>query len=161
MKYLFQSRIRRFLWGLLGVALIVSGLSACGLHCGHSWGASLSQAQWLQQRDKLVQRAASKLDLSAEQKQLLGTFSDKLAAQRQAMLGAHADPRAELQSLIAGPKFDSAKAQALLTEQTQLLQARSPETLAALAAFYDSLNPAQQQQLRALMDRHQGWFSHG
>ena len=69
--------------------------------------------------------------------------------------------RAELKALIAGPKFDTAKAQALITDKTTVLQAKSPETLAALAAFYDSLNATQQQKVRDLMDGHHGWFGRG
>lgn len=125
-------------------------------HHDHAWGANLTQEQFVEQRDKFVDRAASKLDLNATQKQLLSTLGDQLFAQRKALMGQSADPRSEIQSLIAGPRFDTAKAQALIMDKTTELQARSPQTLAALAAFYDSLNPAQQQQLRDLMDRHHG-----
>jgi Spy/CpxP family protein refolding chaperone len=107
-----------------------------------------------------VDRAASKLDLNAEQKKLLAAVGDKMFEQRRAVMGQATDPRAELKSLIAGPKLDTAKAQTLITDKTTAMQARSPETLAALAAFYDSLTPVQQQKVRDLMDGRHGFFNH-
>jgi Spy/CpxP family protein refolding chaperone len=161
MKIFFQRNIRRIVFGVLGVTLIAGGLSACGHHGGHQWGANVTQEQFIQQRDKLVDRAASKLDLNADQKLLLAAVGDKVFEQRKAMMGQTTDPRAELKSLIAGPKFDTAKAQALITDKTTVMQAKSPETLAALAAFYDSLNVAQQQKVRDLMEGRHGWFNRG
>jgi Spy/CpxP family protein refolding chaperone len=161
MKNFFQRNIRRIVLGVLATTLVVGGLSACGHNRDHAWGANVTQEQFSQQRDKMVDRAASKLDLNAEQKKLLAAVGDKLFDQRKAMMGNTTDPRAELKSLIAGPKFDTAKAQALITDKTTVMQAKSPETLATLAAFYDSLNPTQQQKLRDMMDGHHGWFHHG
>lgn len=159
MKNFFQRNIRRILFGVLGFTLIAGGLSACGHHRDHAWGANVTQEQFVQQRDKMVDRAASKLDLNAEQKKLLAAVGDKMFEQRKAVMGQTTDPRAELKSLIAGPKFDTARAQALITDKTTAMQAKSPETLAALAAFYDSLNATQQQKVRDLMEGHHGWFS--
>ena len=161
MKNYFQRNIRRILLGVLGATLIAGGLSACGHRGEHGWGANVTQEQFAQQRDKMVDRAASKLELNAEQKKLLAAVGDKMFEQRRAMVGNTTDPRAEIRSLIAGPKFDTAKAQALITDKTTVMQAKSPETLAAMAAFYDSLNPAQQQKLRDLMEGHHGWFHRG
>jgi Spy/CpxP family protein refolding chaperone len=161
MKNFFQRNIRRIAFGVIATTLVVGGLSACGHHRDHSWGANVTQEQFAEKRDKMVDRAASKLDLNAEQKQLLSVVGDKMFEQRKAMIGQTTDPRAELKTLIAGPKFDTAKAQALITDKTSVMQARSPETLAALAAFYDSLNAAQQQKVRDLMEGRHGWFNRG
>jgi Spy/CpxP family protein refolding chaperone len=161
MKNFFRRNIRRILFGVLATTLIVGGLSACGHHRDHFWGANVTQEQFAENRDKLVDRAASKLDLNAEQKKLLSVVGDKMFEQRKAIIGQSTDPRADLKSLIAGPKFDIGKAQSLITDKTTMMQAKSPETLAALAAFYDSLNATQQQKVRDLMDGHHGWFNHG
>lgn len=161
MKNFFHRHIRRVLFAVFGITLIAGGLSACGHHCDHAWAANLTQEQFVGQRDKVVHRAAGKLDLNAEQTKLLAAVGDKLFEQRKAMIGQTTDPRAELKSLIAGPKLDTAKAQALIMDKTTALQTKSPETLTALAAFYDSLNPTQQQKVRDLMDGHRGWFNRG
>jgi hypothetical protein len=43
-----------------------------------------------------------------------------------------------------------------VTEKTSALQLKSPEVIAALGDFYDSLNPTQQQKVRDFMARHHG-----
>lgn len=160
MKHFLKRNLRRTLFGIFGATLVIGSLSACANH-GDRWGSSMSAEQYAQRRDKMVDRAASKLDLNAEQKALLAKVGDTLYAQRQALVGQTTDPRAEVKSLIAGPKFDAAKAQALINEKTTALQTRSPEVVTALAAFYDSLNPTQQQKVRDFMEGHHGWFHRG
>jgi len=154
----FKRNLRRTLFGLFGATLVIGSLSACGHHSDHGWGASLTQEQYAQKRDKMVDRAASRLDLNAEQKQLLANLGDQLFEQRKALMGQAADPRTEVKSLIAGAKFDTAKAQSLINEKAAALQGKSPEVVAALAAFYDSLNAGQQQKVRDFMEDHHGWF---
>jgi len=46
---------------------------------------------------------------------------------------------------------------ALLGDKTRALEAATPQVVDALAAFYDSLNPAQQAELRAYLDKRGGW----
>jgi Spy/CpxP family protein refolding chaperone len=161
MKPFFKNKLRRVLFGIFGATLVVGSLSACGHRGDHAWGANATAEQFAEKRDKLVDRAASKLDLNAEQKKLLANVGDTMFAQRKAFMGQTTDPRAEVKSLIAGPKFDAAKAQALITEKTTAVQTKSPEVVTALAAFYDSLNPTQQQKVRDLMEGRHGWFSRG
>ena len=62
---------------------------------------------------------------------------------------------------MASDKFDAVKAQAFITDKTSTIQAKSPEVIAALADFYNSLNPAQQQKVRDLMERRSGWLQRG
>ena len=70
--------------------------------------------------------------------------------------------RADVQSLVAGDKFDRTKAQALLAEKTAALNAGSPAVIAAFGDFYDSLSTAQQAKVRDFMQRRRGgWRSHG
>lgn len=47
-----------------------------------------------------------------------------------------------MKALVATDKFDTARAQALINDKTAALQTRSPEVIAAMADFYNSLNPA-------------------
>jgi periplasmic protein CpxP/Spy len=157
----FKRNLRRTLLGIFGATLVVGSLSACGHRGDHAWGANITPEQYAQKRDKMVDRAASKLDLNAEQKKLLASVGDKFFAQRQALMGQTTDPRAELKALIAGPTFDAAKAQALINEKTAAVLTQSPEVIAAMAAFFDSLNPTQQQKVRALMEGRHGWFDRG
>lgn len=152
--------IKRTLIGLFGASILVGGLTACG-HRPHGFGANMSAEESAQQRAKMLERVSGKLDLNADQKQRLGVLGDKLHAQRMALMGQSQDPRAELKALVAGDKFDRARAQTLVTEKTTVLQSKSPEVIAALADFYDSLNPAQQQKVRDFMARRGHWFHRG
>ena len=113
-------------------------------------------------RAKVVERVSDKLDLSEAQKQKFNTLADKLVAQRTAMVGKTTDPRAEMQALVAGAQFDRSRAQTLLDEKLRVVQAGSPEVIAARADFFDSLNPEQQQKVRELMQKRRGWMArHG
>ncbi len=152
--------IKRTLFAALGTTVLVAGLAACG-HRNHEYGANLSAEEYSQKRDKMVDRAARKLDLNEDQKKRLATLGDKLYEQRAALMGATKDPRAEMKALVAGDKFDKARAQTLVTEKTGALQSKSPEVIAALADFYDSLNVAQQQKVRDFMDGRGRWFHRG
>lgn len=122
----------------------------------------MSPEKMAEVRGKVVNRASSKLDLNDAQKQKLNVLADKMEAQRTAVIGKTADPRAEVQAIVAGSKFDRARAQGLLEEKTRAVQTSSPEVINALADFYDSLNAEQQQKVRDLMQRRRGgWMAHG
>lgn len=152
--------IKRTLFGLFGASLLVGGLTACGHH-HRDFGASMSDAERMQWRDKMVDRVAGKLDLTPEQKQRLTVLADKLQAQRAALVGQTTNPRAEVQALVAGEKFDRARAQALVTDKTAALNAKSPEVIAALGDFYDSLTPTQQAKVRDYLQGRHGWWHRG
>ena len=160
MTFFFRRHLKRSLIVALGATLLVGGLSACG-HRSHDYSASMSAEQYAQKRDKLVDKAANKLDLNADQKKRLTTLGDKMFEQRTAFIGTTKDPRAEMKALVAGDKFDTTRAQALITDKTAALQVKSPEVVAALADFYNSLNPTQQQKVRDLMDGRGHWFGRG
>jgi Spy/CpxP family protein refolding chaperone len=140
--------------------VLIGGITACGSR-HHVYGANMSAEQYAQKRDKMVDRAAGKLDLNDDQKKRLSALGDKLFEQRTALIGQTKDPRAEMKALVAGDKFDTARAQALITDKTTVLQAKSPEVIAALADFYNSLNTTQQQKVRDYMDGRGRWFGRG
>ena len=150
--------IKRSLIGLAGVSVLFGGIAACSQHRhDHGWGTVSAEdaAKW---RERFVDRAARELQLDGAQKEQLGTVFDRLREQRNAMIGTTPDPRAELRQLIVGERFDAARAQALVEQKTAALRAGSPQTIAALAAFYDGLKPEQQNKLRELLDRrHRRW----
>ncbi|CAM3295361.1 Spy/CpxP family protein refolding chaperone [Polaromonas hydrogenivorans] len=152
--------IKRTLFGLFGASLVIGGLTACASR-HHGYDAGMSAEQSAQMREKMIDRMAGKLDLNADQKKRLSTLGDKLHAQRLALMGQGNDPRAEIKALVAGDKFDAERAQALVNQKTAALQAGSPEVIAALADFYNSLNPAQQQKVRDFMERRGRWPHRG
>jgi Spy/CpxP family protein refolding chaperone len=160
MSHFFKRHLKRTLLGLFGVTLVVGSLSACG-HRPHEYGAQLSAEEYAQKRDKVVDKVASRLDLNEDQKKRLAVLGDKLYEQRTALIGQTKDPRAEMKALVAGDKFDAARAQALINDKTAALNAKSPEVVAALADFYNSLNTAQQQKVRDYLEGRGRWFHWG
>ncbi|MGC4394226.1 Spy/CpxP family protein refolding chaperone [Hydrogenophaga sp. T2] len=150
--------IRRTLIVLTSVTVLAGGLAACG-HRPHHGPASPEQvAEW---RGKAVERVSRKLDLDTAQRQKLDVLADKLVAQRQAMMGPAGEPREAMRALVAGEKFDRARALHLLDEKTRVLQVATPEVINALADFYDSLNPTQQAEVRGFLEKRRGWFQRG
>ena len=136
--------IKKTLIGLFGASILVGGLTACS--GGHHYRHGPMDAQSMtEMRGKVLERVGRKLDLDDAQKQKLGVLADQLQAQRAAVVGSTTDPRAAMQALVAGDKFDRTRAQSLLNEKLQAVQTGSPEVIAAMGDFYDSLNPGQQQ----------------
>ena len=152
--------IKRGLYSLVGVSIVVGGLSACG-HQRHGFGSNMSAEDQVQMRGKIIERVSGKLDLNADQKQRLNVLADKLQEQRAALVGKSTDPRADVRALVAGDKFDRTRAQTLLTEKTAAVTSKSPEVITALADFYDSLTPAQQTKVREAMQGRHGWWHRG
>lgn len=145
--------IQRSLIGVALAAVLGGGLAACG-HRGHDDAATPERvAEW---RGKTVARVSRKLELDPAQKLKLEALADTLVAQRAALIGPKPDPRAEMKALVAGATFDRDRATALLGDKTRALEAATPQVVDALAAFFDSLNPTQQAELRAYLDKRGG-----
>ena len=150
--------LKRTFIGLFGATVLIGGLSACAHRHHGPFGGQISEEDSAKFRAKMVDRVGKELDLDAAQKQHLTALADKMREQRLALLGSGTDPRAELQALVAGPTFDRDRALGLVTAKTEAVRGKSPEVIAAAAAFYDSLKPEQQQKVRDFMaKRGHGW----
>lgn len=155
-----KSWIKRSLIGLAATTVVLAGLSACGSRGDHARG--WSDERITEMRGKAIEKISDKLELNTDQTAKLGVLADEMVASRKAFKGNAADPRSDMKALVAGEKFDRAKAQALLDQKTQVVQGNGPKMLSALADFYDSLTPAQQQQVREKMDRRgRSWWGRG
>lgn len=150
--------IKRSLIGIFGAGIVLGGLSACGDRHHHQGMGGENEAR-IQQ--KFVERVSSELSLTDAQRQQLAVVGDRLREQRRAFIGNTTDPRAELRALMAGERFDRARALAIVEEKTQVLRGQSPQVVAAIADFYDTLSPAQQQQIREHLEKRHRWFGHG
>ena len=144
-------------------------------HMGMGHGGQHSEADMLKRREKMVERATSELSLDAAQKAKLVTLMDTMHAKRTAMMAARGEakgdakgqgqgqgheghrggmmPRAEMQALIKGEKFDRAGAQALVDQKAGVMRAAAPDVITAMGDFYDSLKPEQQAKVRTFMER--------
>lgn len=151
--------IKRTLVGVFGASVLLGGLAACShhrMHEGFGGGAAMSESERAEWRAKMIERASGKLDLDSAQKAKLAVLADTLAAQRKTVVGTSTDPRAELQAVISGERFDRSRAQTLVDTKTAAVREAAPAVITAAADFYDSLKPAQQQQLREALSRGRG-----
>ncbi len=151
--------------GLAAVGILIGGAAA---YTHHRHEGRMGESDIAELRAKFIARAADKLDLDAAQKARLGVLADAVNDQRVALMAStastagNANPRSELQALVAGPTFDRARAQALVESKTAALRDKAPTVVTTLADFYDGLRPEQQQKLRELMSRGRGQrWGHG
>jgi Spy/CpxP family protein refolding chaperone len=151
--------MKRTLFAMFGAAVLIGSLGACSHHGNHGW--SMSAEDQAKFKTKMVDRVSSKLDLNDEQKKRLGVVADKMQEQRAALMDKSTDPRADIQALVAGPKFDIEKAQSLIAGKTAAINTKSPEVLAAFGDFYDHLTPEQQTKVREFMAKRRGWGHRG
>ena len=94
--------IKKTLMGIFGASIAVGGLTACS--SGHHQRGPMTAEKMAEVRGKMVDRVSSKLDLNEVQKTKLNALADQLEAQRAAFIGKTADPRAEVQAIVAGDK---------------------------------------------------------
>ncbi len=152
-----HTHTKRILAALACATLLAGGLMACGTPGPGGW----SEDHAADMRVRMVERVSHRLNLTAEQKLKLDGVADALKAQRTALLGDGADPRAQFKAIIAGERFDRAGAQALLDQKIAAVQGHAPKALTALADFYDSLDPEQQQKVRERLERRRGGWGWG
>lgn len=152
-----QTWIKRSLVSAVAALVVVGGVSGCARDHRAGW----SDERVAEMRAKAIDKVTDKLELNPAQKQKLEVLADEMLAQRKALKGEGADPRAEVQALVQGERFDRDRALALLNQKTQAVQGQGPRVIAAMADFYDSLNPAQQQQVRERMAQRKGWWQRG
>lgn len=145
--------IKYTLIGVFGTAVLFGGLSACA-HRHH--GGMMSEADMTQMRERFIDKASRELTLDEAQKAKLAGLADAIKAQRAALMAGGANPRTEMAALVAGPQFDRVRAQALIDGKTGAVRDKAPTVVAAMADFYDSLQPAQQQKVRDFMARGRG-----
>lgn len=152
-------------------------------HMGMMGHGQHSPADMQKHRDRMIERATTELSLDAAQKARLVTLMDTMHAKRMAMMAASGGqmgqgqgqgkgemkgheshggpggmgggmmPRAEMQALIKGEKFDRAGAQALVDQKANAMRSSAPDVITAMGDFYDSLKPEQQAKVRAFMER--------
>lgn len=141
--------LKRTLLAIGGLALIGS-LAACNQRDHRPDPEAFAE--------RIMDRVSEKLNLNQEQVAKLDGVKEALLNARKEMREQRSDKQAELMSLLDQPTLDQQKALALVNERGDAIKAQAPKVIAAVAAFYDSLTPEQQQTLRTTiqerMERH-------
>jgi Spy/CpxP family protein refolding chaperone len=105
----------------------------------------------------MIERMTDRLELNEAQVANLNTVKDTIMDARKKMRENHKDKQAELLALLEQPTLDQDKAMAMLTERGDAMKAEAPKVIAAVAGFYDSLTPEQQQTLRETIKEKMEW----
>ena len=129
---------------ILTMVLITSGLiSGCNHHATPD-----------QKLNYIAEEIDDELDLNAEQLVKLNKLKTHL-------LGLHKSHKAEkeqhhkqLQAILAKPYLDQQAILSHISKKTNFINEKSPEVVALLAEFYDSLNEEQHEKVRELADKH-------
>ncbi len=152
--------LKRTFVGLFGASALLGGVTACSHHPeGRSGWRSASAEDVARFKSRAIDRVAERLALDAEQRAKLGVLFDRLQEQRLALHGA-TDPRQDLAALVADATFDRWHAQDLINAKLGALRDKSPQVVAALGDFYDSLKPEQQKTVREFLQHGPGWRWH-
>lgn len=145
--------LKRTFVGVFGASALLGGVAACS-NAPHGPGGWHARSDEDVARFKLraLEKVGDRLALDVSQKAKLAVLVDRLQEQRLALRGA-TDPRADLQSLVKDNTFDRWHAQDLVNAKLQAVRDKSPQVVAAMADFYDSLRPDQQQRVREYLNR--------
>lgn len=124
-------------------------------------GAALGSEDASRQREQITARLTRDLSLDTTQQARLSALADAIDRQRQqreaSRPAAQATPAAQGPlHWIRGSTFDRAAAQAELDARLAAMKAQEPAVITAAADFYDSLKPAQQEQVRTALNRPHG-----
>jgi len=127
------------------VAIIVGGVILVGA-LAHTWAGDRSHWQNGNQMRHAVEHVGNNLDLDDGQRAQLESFSDTLMEAKRAMHNGN-EPALFLAS-IEGETLNQFELNTLITNKLDMARVQTPQIVASLAEFYDSLTPEQQQQAR-------------
>jgi protein CpxP len=126
--------------------LVISGLALIGTLAACNQRDHRPDPEMFAQR--IMDRVTEKLNLNEEQVAKLNGVKEALMTARKEIRKERTDKKSELMALLDQPTLDQQKALALVNERGDAIKAQAPKVIAAVAAFYDSLSPEQQQTLR-------------
>jgi len=136
---------------------IVSAIAFTG--CGH-WYKHKSpekKAEWI------VSEIQEELELNDAQTVKLDELKDVMLSIRKELKESHKQHHDELTLLIDQTTLDQEKLQTMVNSKLEFVGSKSPQVIGAIAGFYDSLTPEQQQEIRekwqkkSKKHRHYGW----
>jgi Spy/CpxP family protein refolding chaperone len=107
--------------------------------------------------DWMIERMTDNLELNEAQVANLNNVKDTIMEARKKLRENRKDKGDQILSLLEQPTLDQDKAMAMLTEKGDAMKAEAPKVIAAIAGFYDSLTPEQQQTLRETIKERMEW----
>jgi periplasmic protein CpxP/Spy len=151
--------LKRTLTGVAVSTALLGSVAAYSEGTGFHHGPP-SPEQIAKHEQMMLAHIGKRLNLDANQAAKLKALGDLMVADHAAAT-AGTDPHAAAQALVAGNTFDRAGAQALVNQHVAKIQADVPGLINAFGDFYDSLNAAQQAQVREMAAHHHGFMPFG
>ena len=136
-----RSRLKA--WGIAGVLVVVTALSACG-HRHHHTHEGVSE----ERVNKMVDKVFSRVDASDEQKSRISTIANKAVSELKPMRQSIRQARTEAMSLLSAEPIDRAAIDGLRAEQMETANRASTVMSEALTDIAEVLTPEQRLQVR-------------
>ena len=122
--------------------------------CSHHYKTPEERAAWI------VEKISDKLDLNDMQKAKLDVVKTEMIKLRKQFDGDKEATHKQMLEVVSKPTLDRDALLNMIRARTEVVSTNSPQIVAALGDFYDSLNPNQQEQVRKKMKEdmeHHGW----
>ena len=114
--------------------------------------------------EHMIERAAERLELDADQRAALESLAGELRETRELMRGEEGALRESVRTLVSAETLDQGAALQLIEARAAALQAQAPELVAAAALFLDGLTPEQKADVERFLERaphgHRGHHGH-
>lgn len=123
---------------LVSVVIVGGALTACG-YTHHTPE---------QRAERLVEKLTDKLELNTLQQQKLSAVKDVFLSLGTHLHSERAQWRAQALTIVATESLDQTALNQLISERIAAVEQATPQVVAALGEFYDSLMPNQQATIR-------------
>lgn len=98
--------------------------------------------------NRVIEKMTQKLSLNEDQVEKLKFATREIKKVKKDMKKNRKQVLVSIGEMLDQPKLDQERAISMLKNKTQTLNEKAPQVVAALAGFYDSLSPEQQNILR-------------
>ena len=143
--------------GIVLLVLLIAGVAVVASGCGHHRG----HKDPTRHLDYMKKKISKKLDLDEAQTTRLAALKQVIKAVHDSHHASKQQHRSDFMDLLSAPRLDQQQALSLIGGHTAFVNDNAPQVVTAMAAFYDSLRPDQQQQLRDKIQRHHHGRHHG
>lgn len=145
-------RSRLVAWGIAGMLVVTTALSACG-HRQHHGHEGISE----ERVTKMVDKVFSRVDASDDQKSQISTIANKAVSELKPMRQSIRQARADGLNLLSADPIDRAAIDGLRAQQMETANQASTVMSEALADIADVLTPEQRLEVRDRLSKRMKW----
>ncbi len=113
----------------------------------------------LERADFFAERISNKLELNSSQNAQLEVLKTTLLAKANLIKDQRRTTKSDIKALF-GDQFEQQKALELLQAKTDFVASNAPEVISAFSGLYDSLDPQQRAEVKAMIEHRRGRHGH-